>query len=95
LGDVLNVINSEQNDGQIAGYAVRPKTRLPRRAARNRFGRCSKARIGVKDGRGQALKIRRLFRADIKVAQLNLRLRPRQDLGPIEGVAVMVPVDEV
>ncbi len=81
--------------GRSPEMPMRPQARLGARPADDGLGGCPEAPVGIEDRRGQALKVGRLLRLDVEMAQLHLGLGPGERLRPVEGAAIVVLVDEI
>src|SRR5262249_45202616 len=77
---------------QIAADAVGPKTRLRLRVEREYVRRRTQRRIRIDDSRCEPLKQVRFFRVDLKMAHLDLRLRPGKSLLAFEDVWIVILV---
>ncbi|MCY1390258.1 hypothetical protein D9M71_50740 [compost metagenome] len=91
---VLVVVDAQQDDRQVAGNRQRPQPRLAAGAAADGFRRGAETHIGIQQRCGQALVVRRFLGLDIEIAQLHLGLGPGQGLGTLEGIALVVLVDQ-
>ena len=94
-GNVLNVVNPHQNNGNVAGNALSPERRRAPAASANGIGRRTRRPIGVEHGTREALKEARLFSIDAEMTQLHRRLGPRQCGGALERIGVVMLVDQV
>ena len=94
-GDVVEIVDLEQHDRQIARDPLAPDGRGRAAAAPDRARRRSQRCVGVQHVPGQALEQRRVRRRDAQVAQLDLGLRPRESACPGEGVRIAVLVQQV
>ena len=93
--DVLDVVDPHEDDREVARDALRPERRRPAAAAANRVGGRTQRRIGVEHVAGETLKEAGLLGVDAEIAQLHLRLGPRQRGRAVEGGRVLVLVDQV
>ena len=60
----------------------------------DRSRRRAEFRIGIENGRGQALEVGGFGRFDVEMAQLHLGLSPGQGLDAVVGAAVVVLLDQ-
>ena len=85
----------DQNDRQVAGYAVLPKRWTPAAAAYEDFRGRAQRRVGVDHAVGKALKEVCVAGVDPKMAKLHLRLCPSQRGRAVERHGVMMAVREI
>lgn len=95
LRDIFEVADTEQHDRQVARNPQRPQARLRAASANDCIRLCPEARVGIDNRRGEPLEVRRLLRLDAQITQLNLSLCPRERLGTVECIAVVVLIDEI
>src|SRR5208282_2469900 len=93
-GNVLNVVDPHQNDGNVAGNALSPERRTAPAASANGIGRRTRRPIGVEHVTRETLKEARLISIDAEMTELYLRLGPRQCGGTLECIGVVMLVDQ-
>ena len=94
-GDVLDLVDLNQNDGNVPGNALGPQRIRAGASPANGFGRRPHPRIGIKHVAREALKEARLVGIDAEIMKLHLRLGPGQRGRPFEGVGVAMLVDHI
>ena len=92
---ILDVVDPNQDDGQVARDPVRPQRRRSALASAEHFGGGAQRRVGVEDAVGETLEELRFVGPDAEMMELHLRLGPRQGDRALEGGRVMVLVDQV
>ena len=92
---ILDVVDPNQHDGQVARDPVRPQRGRAALASAEHLGSRAQRRVGVEDAIREALEELRFVRPDTEMTELHLRLGPRQRDGALEGGRVMVLVDQV
>ncbi|MNF43877.1 hypothetical protein D3C84_249780 [compost metagenome] len=95
LGQILHIVDAQQHDGQIPRDGLLPEGRLPRQATGYGGRGGAESGIPIEQGGGQPLEVGPVGGLDVEMVQLHLGLGPGQRLGPLEGVAVVVLVDEI
>ena len=93
--DVVELVDPNQHDRQVAGDAVRPEPGRSPLVAGEHVGRRSQRRVGVEDPVGETLEELRFGGVDTEVVELDLGVRPGEDPGTLEGARSPVLVGEV
>ncbi len=93
--DVVDIVDPQQHDRQVAGNAVAPERRWTGAAATDCCRRRPQRRVGEQHVPRQALEQAGLGCRDAQVPQLHLRLGPGQRAGAHECVGVVVLVEQV
>src|SRR5438270_8763738 len=94
-GNVLDVVDPHQNDGNVAGNALSPEGGWAAAASANGIGRRTRRPIGVEHVTREALEEARLVSIDAEMSQLHLSLGSGQCGGTLECIGVVVLVDQV
>ena len=92
---VLDVIDPDQHDRQVAGNSVGPKRRWSALASLQHVGRRPQRRIGVEHVIGETLEEMRFVGVDAEVMELHLRLGPGERDRALEGGGVVMLVDQI
>ncbi len=91
---ILRLVDADQDDRNLAGDLLGPQGRWPGGLPAQCVRRGPQGGVGVDHSAGQVLEEMRLLRLDPEVVALDLRLRPGQRDGAVEGRRIPILVGE-